>query len=256
MRRKPSIFSKDYERKMKQRRIRIFIISAVCVVLVILIGIYLTGTLKTVLNDMGKEKQNPITQNQKVKNIPSKPQPSENKNKKAQYTVKLSSGKSVNLIYENKNNNKIFKDVTPKDADVIYSINPSGKNIVLLDGKIQSVFLFDTNGKKHDITNPQYISSTGSVISKNEQLSSNPNYIWCNSPKFIDDNNIAYVSQLPWLGKTSKYIWIENIIDKSHIMVQSVEGEDVKFGNPTDKGLTVTVDGETMYLTASGEISQ
>ncbi|MCI1715815.1 hypothetical protein [Clostridium sp.] len=256
MRRKPSIFSKDYEKKMKQRRIKIFIISAACIVLIILIGVYLTGALKDVLNDVGKKAQNPVVQNQKITKTPAKPQTSENKTEKTQYTVQLSSGKSVNLIYENKNNSKAFKDITPKDANVVYSISPSGKNVVLFDGKIQSMLLFDINGKKQDITNPQYISSTGSVVSKDGQLSSDPNYIWCSSPKFIDDNNIAYISQLPWIGKTSKYIWIENIKDKSHLMVQSVEGEDIKFGDSTDKGLTVVVDGKTMYLTASGGISQ
>jgi hypothetical protein len=77
--------------------------------------------------------------------------------------------------------------------------------------KFKVYFLFDTNGNKEDITNPEYVSSSGTVISKDNQLSSNPNYIWCSSPKFIDDDNIAYISQLPWLNKSSKYIWIENI---------------------------------------------
>lgn len=260
MKRKPSIFSKDYEKKMRKRKVKIFIIFVVCLVFIILIGIYLTGTFKTVLNDMGKKKQNPVTQNQKINSTPAKTESTKNKNSSAngkhQYTVQLSSGQNVNLLYENKNNSKKFSGIGPNNADIPYSISPSGKNIVIFDSKTQSILLFDLDGNKQDITNPKYVSSTGSVISKSSQLSSNPNYIWCSSPKFIDDNNVAYISQLPWLSKTSEYIWIANITNKSHAMVQSAEGKSIKFGDTSDKGLSVTIDGKTVYLKASGEISQ
>lgn len=91
---------------------------------------------------------------------------------------------------------------------------------------------------------------------KNSELSSDPNYIWCSSPQFIDDNNIAYISQLPWIGKTTKYVWIENLNDKSHTVVQNIQGEDLKLDKLTDKGLTVIEDGKTVFLKADGSISE
>lgn len=260
MRKKPSIFSKDYEKQMKRRKIKIFSIFAVCLILIVLLCIYLTGTFKTVLRDMGKKNQNNTVQNQSTKNkasvAPAKNIPDKSEHKKTQYTVKLSNGKSVNLIYEKKNNSKVFKDVTPKDADLAYSISPSGKNAVVFDSKSQSILLFDINGNKQDITNQQYVSSSGTVISKSSQLASTPGYVWCSSPKFIDDNNIAYISQLPWLGRTSKYVWIENIPNKSHVMVQSIEGDDIKFGDVSNSKLAVTVDSSTVYISNTGDISQ
>lgn len=260
MRKKPSIFSKDYEKQMRKRRIRIFLVSVFCLAFIILISIYLTGMFKTALNDVGKEKKDLASQKQQTSKKSSTASVKNNsvndEDESLQYTVELSDGKSVNLVYENKDNNKIFKDVIPKDANVAYSISPSGKNALIFDSKIQSILLFDTNGNKEDITNPEYVSSSGTVISKDNQLSSNPNYIWCSSPKFIDDDNIAYISQLPWLNKSSKYIWIENIQNKSHIMVQSIEGQNIEFGDITDKGLTVNVDSNTIYLKSTGEVSQ
>nr|WP_207719420.1 hypothetical protein [Clostridium sp. cel8] len=245
---------------MRKRRIRIFLVSVFCLAFIILISIYLTGMFKTALNDVGKEKKDLASQTQKTSKKSSTASVKNNsvndEDESLQYTVELSDGKSVNLVYENKDNNKIFKDVIPKDANVAYSISPSGKNALIFDSKIQSILLFDTNGNKEDITNPEYVSSSGTVISKDNQLSSNPNYIWCSSPKFIDDDNIAYISQLPWLNKSSKYIWIENIQNKSHIMVQSIEGQNIEFGDITDKGLTVNVDSNTIYLKSTGEVSQ
>nr|WP_254908688.1 hypothetical protein [Clostridium tyrobutyricum] len=247
---------------MRQRRIRIFVITIVCIVIIALLCIYLTGAFKTALKDIKNEKQSISIQNN-TKDVSTK-QPikksvepkTENKSDDLKYEVKLSNGKSVNLTYENKDNNKTFKDVTPKDANVAYSISPSKKNIVLFDDKSQSILLFDINGNKQDITNSQYVSTSGTVVTKDSQLSSNSGYIWCSSPKFIDNNNIAYISQLPWLGKTSKYVWIHNLQNKSNVMVQSIEGESIKFGDVTDKGLTVISDGTTVYLTAAGEVSQ
>lgn len=262
VRRKPSIFSKDYERKMRHRKVKIFGISIICLAVIVLIGVYLTGTFKSALNDVNKQKQSMVSNSKKqsstsVKKPSQVSKPEEkSKDKGSKYAVSLTNGKKINLIYETKNNDKVFKDVTPKDANVVYSISPSGKNILVFDDKSQSILKFDSNGNKQDVTNPQYVSTTGSTIEKNAQLSSNPNYIWCSSPKFIDENNIAYVSQLPWIGKTAKYVWVENLQTKANVMVQSIEGADIKFDAVTDKGLTTIVDGNTVYVTTSGEISQ
>jgi hypothetical protein len=39
-------------------------------------------------------------------------------------------------------------------------------------------------------------------------------------------------------------------------MVQSIEGQNIEFGDITDKGLTVNVDSNTIYLKSTGEVSQ
>lgn len=126
----------------------------------------------------------------------------------------------------------------------------------MFDNKAQSIILVDINGNKQDITNSRYVSSSGTEITKTSQLSAQPSYIWCSSPKFISEDTIAYISQLPWIGKSTKYIWIENVKNKTHSLVEGIEGEDIKLDKITDKGLILTIDGKIMYLTSGGNITE
>lgn len=256
---KPSIFSKDYENQMRKRKKRISFTILITAIVVIFVSVYMKGMFKSVSKNEVKTKNSITTDKEKAKSTESRkveatePQ----KIKKSEgYDVKLSSGKTVSAVYENKNNDITFKSVSPSDSNILYNISPSGKNIIVFDDKAQSIILVDIKGNKQDVTNMQYTSSSGSVTLKNAQLSSQPSYIWCSSPKFIDNDNIAYISQLPWIGKTTKYVWIENLKDRNHSLVQEIQGEDVKLDGLTDKGLTVIEDGKTVFLKADGSISE
>ncbi|MCT8978199.1 hypothetical protein N4T77_16525 [Clostridium sp. CX1] len=262
---KPSIFSKDYEKQMKRRKRRIVFIGCLSIIIIVFAVMSVKGIFEEVRKDMTKNLT--TTDKKDVKTIdpknsekeePKKTETKENgKDKKPEgYDIQLSDGKTITAVYEVKDNNKLFKEIAPAENNVSYSMSPSKQRMVVFDNKVQSIILIDVNGNKQDVANPQYTSTSGTVISKDSQLSSQPDYIWCSSPKFIDEDNIAYISQLPWLGKTTKYIWIENLKDKSHILVQGIEGEDITLGDLTDKGVTVTSDGRTVFLDASGNISE
>lgn len=256
---KPSIFSKDYEKKMRVRKQRIVFVVFIAVALIICSTVYIKGVFKSFITNESNTKSNVVSNKNETKNSNTNKQETtvQNKQEKTEgYTVQLSDGTNLNTVYETKNNEKVFKYLLPKESNVYYSISPTGKSMVLFDNKVQSVILVDINGNKQDITNPKYVSSSGTEISKTSQLSSQPSYIWCSSPKFINEDNIAYISQLPWIGKSTKYIWIENIKNKTHSLVQGIEGEDIKLDQITDKGLTVTIDGKTVYLTSEGNITE
>ncbi|OAA84902.1 hypothetical protein [Clostridium ljungdahlii] len=257
---KPSIFSKEYEKKMQRHKRNKVILIVACLMVAVLVVVYIRGAFRDVVKETSKVKNNIVSENKQTKNNADSQKSSQpntqTKSKDAasqnSYKIKLSSGKDVSLIYQGKGNDKVFK----ADSSGTYDVSPSGKNALLFDDKSQSILLVDANGNKQDITNPQYVSTTGTVIAKDSQLTNNPGYVWCSSPKFIDDNNIAYVSQLPWIGKTTKYMWIESLQNKNHVMVQNIEGEDIKFQGISEKGLTAIVDGKTVYLTASGSVTQ
>lgn len=257
---KPSIFSKDYEKQMKKRKKRITfaIFIAIIAGVFITISISMKGLLKNLSTDLEKSKSSITNDKNNTKSTESKKvEVTEQKVEKIQaYDIQLSNGKTISIAYQTKNNDKIFKPVSTTDGSALYSISPSGKNALLFDDKLQSIILVDVNGNKQDVTNPQYTATNGTVIEKNAQLSAQPDYIWCSSPRFIDDNSIAYISQLPWIGKTTKYVWIENLGDRSNVMVQEIQGEELKFGELTDKGLTVTEDGKTIFLKSDGSISE
>ena len=260
---KPSIFSKEYGKKMRRRRRNVVILVILCLLVISLGIIYIRGAFKDVINTKNAKVNNSTVKEQikdDSKNVPQSSNKTESKEKDTKkensYKVQLSDGRDVTLTYEGDSSNKVFKSVAAASGDLTYDISPSHKNVTLFDNTAQNILLVDIDGNKQDITNQQYVSTSGDVIQKSSQVASNPSYIWCSSPKFLDENNVAYISQLPWIGKTTKYIWIESIQNKNHVMVQGVQGENVQLGELTEKGLTVTADGATFYITASGAVSQ
>jgi len=264
---KPSIFSRDYEKQMKKRRNKIVLGISISVIIIMFVVVSMKGIFKNSDKDMGNLKNIVTTDKENIKStevknpdVQSSEKIESSEKSKVQkldgYDIQLGDGKTITVVYEVKNNDKVFKKVIPVENKVLYSISPLGKNIVIFDDKMQNIILVDIYGNKQDITNFQYTSTSGTVITKAAQLSTNPNYIWCSSPKFIDEDNIAYISQLPWIGKTTKYVWIENLKEKTHTFVQGIEGEDLKLESLTDRGLTVNVGGRTVFLTSDGNISE
>lgn len=265
---KPSIFSRDYEKQMRKRRNRIIFGIFISVIVIMFAAASTKGIFKSLSNNMVKLKNIVTVGKESIKSAAEAKQPNAQSPKKTEsndkteskkldgYDIQLSNGKTITVVYEVKNNDKVFKEVVDLESKALYSISPSGKSIVIFDDKVQNIILVDINGNKQDVTNPQYTSTSGTVITKNSQLSSDSNYIWCSYPKFIDEDNIAYISQLPWIGKSTKYIWVENLKEKTHTLVQGIEGEDLKLDSLTDKGLTVNVDGRIVFLTSNGNISE
>ncbi|MBC2579824.1 hypothetical protein [Clostridium sp. DJ247] len=265
---KPSIFSKNYEKKMKRRKQNIIVIIILTIGIVISMAVYMKGPFGNTVNikkifkhtnqEAGNAKNDVVVSKDQKKSSNNTDSSLAEKNKEEkleEYPIQLSNGDNIKAVYDTKNNDKIFKYISPAESNVDYSISPSGKKIVIFDDKVQKIILLDISGKSEDITNPKYVATDGSVITKSQHLSNQPSYIWCLSPRFIDEDNIAYISQLPWIGKTSKYVWIENTSSKTHTFIQEIQGEDLKLDKLTDKGITVIEDGKTVFLKSDGSVS-
>ena len=253
---KPSIFSRDYERRMRKRRFTIIVVIIVIIVISALGSLYMKGKL---FKSSNKNNVNNAAVNKNT-NTPGKTQTTEKKPvsqdvKEEGYDLALSGGKQIKAIYENKNNEKKFKYINPTDANADFTISPSGKSMVVLDKSAQTLIYIDIDGNKTDVSYNQYISSSG-TFTREQVLQSKPDYIWCSSPEFVDEENIAFISQLPWLQRSTKYIWMVNTKDKQTIQVQGISGENVKLDKLTDKGLTVIADDKTVYLKGDKSITQ
>ena len=264
---KPSIFSKEYERKMRRRKRTI---TLVVVLSIAAFGIlYASGGIKGVfknknislagfLNKSDKtEKEDNKQDNKQEDKKPSneedkKPDDQQNNAETEQknpeekgYEVNLKDGTKIKAVYENKDGANRFKYITPADAAVTFSVNPSGTSIVILDSKAQNMILVDSNGTVQEITSQSYKSN-----GKDAVLSQKPEFVWCTSPKFVDDENIAYLSQLPHISSkiTKKFLWVVNTKNKDkHINKYSISGENIKLGNIiTDKGMEVILDDNSV----------
>lgn len=249
---KPSIFSKDYEKKMRRRKMR-YLFSGIAVVIIIAAGFF---AYKNQLNSNTKK---PVSQNTQESEKPKTEVQSQTEKpvvKEDGFDFKLDEGTSLKAVYEVNGDSKTFKYLSPKENGTYYNINPSGNKMVVFDDKVQKIILIDINGTVTDITNSSYTSSSGNVIAKESVLAQNSSYIWCNSPTFVDDINIAYISQLPWLNKTTKFVWLMNTDSKQNTYINSIGGENIKFEALDSKGLGMTIDGSLIYLSPNGGVTQ
>ncbi|MCR3759484.1 hypothetical protein [Clostridium felsineum] len=262
---KPSIFSSDYEkqqRKRKQRRnISIFLI--ICAVVFVIIWLGAKANLKNIKFPKAStsSSESNKTSNKKsggtvVKD--SKKTSSKNNKDKTQdkaLQVNLPDGKQISVVYGENNNDKVVKSVDLNGLNGEYTISPSNKNVVIYEKDTQNMFFIDSNASVQDITYKSYTSGGGTAFNKDAILSSTPGYIWIGSPKFVDDNTVVYISQLPWFdNRQNKYVWKFNIIDKSYVNT-NVTGNDIKINGLTDKGIEIVVDGNTTYMKADGTTS-
>lgn len=253
---KPSIFSRDYERRMKKRRFIIVVVIAAIIIISALGSLYFKGKLFKFSNKNNTNKTvvNKNTNTVNKTTVPEKTPVSKDV-KEEGYDLTLSDGKHIKAIYENKNNDKKFKYINPTDANVDFTISPSGKSMIISDKLVQTLMYIDIDGNKTDISYNQYSSSAG-TFTREQILQSKPDFIWCASPEFVDEENAAFISQLPWLQRSTKYVWLVNVKSKEVVQIQEISGESVKLDKITDKGLTVVADGKTVFLKGDKSITQ
>jgi hypothetical protein len=272
---RPSIFSKEYERHRKRRK---KVIAIIIILIIASVGVFFSsGSLKQIFISKvssyknlklfsvlkGEKKEEIPSNNANVKENDVENNSQENQNTAAEtqnqveergYEVELSNGTKIKAVYETKEGLNRFKYILPLDAPVTFSMNTSGTAMVLLDNESQNMILVDIGGKVQNITNLKYTYSKDGkniVYNKETVLSKykKNNYIWCSSPKFIDDENIVYLSQLPHISSkvSTKYLWSVNIKNmNSHKYEYSLKGESLKLGNNTDKGVELLLDNGTI----------
>jgi len=266
---KPSIFSSGYKRKMRKRKKRI---AFICFLVVLLsLSFYLYSRLnkdfnissvknhifsiinkKNVNNDK-KIAEPKIPKKQPAQNVIEERKP-ENEDKS--YTFKLSDGKEYKAIYEENNGEKKYKNVTGENENLDFNISPSANGIIIYDTGVQSIIYMNLDGVTSDLSKKIHISSSGTKFTKENTIKSNPGYIWAKNAKFIDNENVAYVSQLPWFKKeATKYVWVVNIKNPDNPkLFEEISGANIILGKLEDKGLNISIDGKLGHLKANGEL--
>ena len=117
------------------------------------------------------------------------------------------------------------------------------------------MYLINNNKQVVNLTMNEYVSTNGEIYSKDEIINSNENYIWNNQARFINDDKIAYVTNIPYFeGDLKQYVSIVKIDDNIHKVQRILEGNLVSFDGIDEKGLKVEIDGNIMYITPDGQI--
>lgn len=246
---KPSIFSRDYEKIMKKRkrRKRLAIIS---VFLISIIGftVYkydmqeIKATVKNLVLNKGIKEDVYIEEEGLGTSYIDK-----------HLEVKLNDYILTLKVIENNNQLQIEEVLCDKEL-ISVDINKNRDKAIIID-KNQNMYLINNNKQVVNLTRNEYVSTNGEIYLKDEIINSNKNYIWNNQARFISDDKIAYVTNIPYFeGDLKQCVSIVKIDDNIHKVQQILEGNIVSFNGIDEKGLKVEIDGNIMYITPDGQI--
>ncbi len=261
MGRKPSMFSKDYRRKLKLRRIKYVTILLVIVIIVGISGLVFTNRDGIVAIKSLFVRQNLKDNNDESMNNENESESEENPKEiveensiQTSSEVVLQSGKKVTVNYEEKGG-VVRISTIDSESQVKCSLSPSQEMILILDKEAQDIYILNSEGKLINITNQQYVSTTNEVFKKENILNNNPSYNWVESAQFIDNTHIAYSSSLPWINNgDDRYLWIFNIENNSHKVYYSIKGKSFEVREITDKGLMIFLDNKEIVVDKDGKI--
>lgn len=254
--RKPSIFSRDYERKIRKRK-RIITTISILAFLLVSVGVVKFTTKTFDFTDVKAKIQKWIdsdTSNtnivQEVPNIESAPEvPVEPIVPEVKIMdLKVSEGKILKVEYEEVEGVIKFKDAKEIPQGIEYNISPSKELVVVADDK-QNIKVINTKGEEKNITKDSYVSPKGEVFKKDIVQSTYKDYLWHKSAKFINDKKIVYKTNMPYFGNDlNQYLWIVDIDGKNETTLWQSKGKDVTIGELKEKGIEITIDGNVKYI--------
>jgi hypothetical protein len=269
---KPSIFSREYEKRMKRRRRNAIIIFLAIILITSALSI------KIAYNPIDYEniKQNiqawidSDTNNSSEQTKAEKQETSDEKKDEEvvqeelqkpveEYiNITLASGNVAKAIYvDDANTGKVFKTLDTSDNGVSYSISPSGKEIIVEDTN-SVITLYNLDGTNKVISKDQYVSTSGSVFTKESTIQSNPKYLWNQNPKFISEDKIIFVTNRPYFGggNLKKYLWMTDISTNEDKVMWDLAGANIEIGEKEEKGVKITVDGRVYFIDVNGNYIQ
>ncbi|NLK95004.1 MAG: hypothetical protein GX275_07415 [Clostridiales bacterium] len=262
---KPSIFSRDYERKMKKRKRRITI--TILLIIIVAIGALYKFKISNMDFSELKEKMQAWVDSGKPEEEIDEPKEIEENNfeeetkeekepEKTYVDLIVEEGVILKAEYTEENSNKKFIGIEDPKG-LTYSISPEGKQVLITD-KNQNLKLYDLNGNVTDITKQTYISGAGTPFPKNDILAANPQYLWHSQGRFIDETRVIYVSQMPYFGDAAvnKYIWIYDIVNKTEITLYNYASPEITLGELVqDKGISATINGANFFVNGEGVVT-
>ena len=262
---KPSIFSRDYERKMKRRKRNITIVSVLVIILAVVLVVKFEvantdfSDLKAKIQawvDSDKPKEDDSSDDTK-KNEDKEEKPVVEVPKNLSYDFTTANGSIVKAKYQEVNGSKVFQGIEAPQG-VTYSMSPSMTKVIISDQN-QNILLGNVDGTTKDLTKHTYTDKRGNNYNKDDILAKYPDNIWCSSIKFIDDNTLIYFSNLPYLGigVQDKYFWTINTETLQEQMLTGLVGTNVSIGNlDLANGIEVSVNGYNYYIKADGSCVQ
>ena len=261
---KPSIFSKDYEKIMRKRkRKKIFIsILSVCIV-----GIIVTqfanydfskvkDRLQAWIDEDSVNYEEEIVVSDDIVNEEKEEEPIVEEKPVEKYLDVTISEQPISFKLKEENSEVLIESVKEIPENYYINIGNNGKDAVVLDSK-QNINIVYGNGEIKNVTLPEYIGPDGEKYIKDERINLYQGYIWHSTPIQISENKIVYITNIPYFGyNLNKYISVIDITNNIHSTIWTSKAKEITFGTVNEKGLEVNIDGNIRYINSNGELIQ
>ena len=267
-----SIFSREYEKKIRRRRFTIlFIVLVLSIITVCSIvnfsqfnsyikNVYYSIILKDNTSvSLQREDENilDVSNKEDGRDFNDVNAINENDNVDNKYLVhelQLGQDNKVNILYQNTDGIKYLDSQEQLSENYKFDVSPSKNKILIEEVNTQDVYLIDENLNSFRL-DPEffYSNSTNTRFYKADVLNRYNGYLWYKNANFLEDNTIVYISNLPWFGREDQYIWRTDISDTQNIrhFMTSVGGQNIDFGELTEEGIKVNINNEMKLLTFS-----
>lgn len=169
-------------------------------------------------------------------------------------SITLPGGTMFSVETVEENGQLLFKEL-PEELKLLADLSPSRDRLVVLEESTQDLYLADTAGQITDITYRVYKNSRGYQETKENILRRLPDFIWARQPKFLDEDTVVYMSQLPWFDERT-FLYIVELNPLSHKNFQKVGGMEVVLLERTEAGLKFSIQGEEKVLTPDYKVIQ
>ncbi len=162
----------------------------------------------------------------------------------------------ITLNYKVVNGKKEFISI---DDDEGIETDILGNIAVVNIKNSQNTYLIKDNLVATDITKPYYISSKKTKFEKEYVMGKFDGYIWCKSPKFIDENTIVYISALPWINnKKNLYIWTYKINEAKYNFISNskLTAKEIIIGERANNLIKIQLSGKEYQIDNNGSIKK
>lgn len=256
--RKPSIFSRDYERLMKKRRKRILITSFSIFIFILIIvslvfkNIFYNNAKYRGIVDLITSKENneekDIVINENIEQVQK-----ELEDLSEIYTIEKNLN-GIKVILEIESNSDKITEIYC-NTNNIYTLVNKDYNLALVIDKNQNMSVLDNCGNVIDVTLEKYISPENETFEKDDILNYYEGYLWHSEARFLSENKVIYISNIPYFGyNLKKYLTIVDTKTLEHKTIWETKADDIIFDKITNLGLGVIIDGNIKNINSDGNI--
>lgn len=251
---KTSIFSQKYDKKRRRKNFlkKLALVILLLFILVLIFQNPIMDKVNKVRQDINEENTMVEKPKDSEEPIPVETLVETPVEKKIIVTFTLEEGRLLLFEMEDGEEGVVFKEPEGEDGyEMDLSMDKS--QMVILDQNSQELYLAKASGEIENITYRIYKNSRGYTESKENILKRNPDFVWAEQPRFLDEDTVVYMSQLPWFDER-RFLYIVELNPLSHKNFQSVFGTDVILKERDALGLAFEKAGKNYYFTSEYKI--